>query len=90
MSTKRTMTRKQWVRRQLATAGVFMLAVNASAGWARFLMGDNMHEPWFLSILRPLMGALFLIWGVTRLIEDVNIKVADKPREHSSNPREDG
>jgi hypothetical protein len=72
------MTRAKWIRRQLITYGVFLLAVNATAGWARLLMGDEMHEPWFLSLAKPFMAALFLWWGVTRLIEDINIKVVEK------------
>lgn len=61
------MSRWAWVRRQLATAGFFLIGVNSTAGWARYLMGDELNLPW---PVYPLGAALFLWTGVFRLIKD--------------------
>lgn len=84
MSDKREMTRWQWVKRGLITLGVFMLAVNATAGWARFLMGDEMREPWFMSLLRVPLAAVWFWWGIQRLIEDQHITVAKRVERERS------
>lgn len=62
-----TMPRHKWVLRQLGTFWDFLLGVSLTAGWARYLTGDDMGLPW---PLYPLGAALFLWGGVMRLIED--------------------